>query len=231
MNDTDLLATVPIFSSLSHKELASLRAYMTKRSYSKHWMILHEGGPGGCLFIITRGKVKVSRYGEDGREVILALLTEGDFFGETSLLEGTERSACCVALEAVELLIFKKRHFLLLLEAHPEVACSLISEMARRTRQSYHQIESLLSRDAPHRIGLTLVRVTEELGTIQNGRVKVTNLPLLRDIAGMAGTSRETVSRVLRVFREAGMLQREGRQLFFQDYRQFKQTFSRSFRQ
>ncbi|MDP7025849.1 MAG: Crp/Fnr family transcriptional regulator [Candidatus Marinimicrobia bacterium] len=226
MNDSDLLATVPIFSDLSAKVLDELLSRMTKRSYQKNNMILMEDEFGDTFFIIASGSIKITRVSEDGREVILAMLGEGEFFGEMSLLDGETRSANAIAIEESNVLILKRHDFLLFLERFPRIAISLLTEMAGRIRKSDQQIESLSLSDAEHRIGITLIRMAEELGTIRQGKVEISNLPYQQDIANMAGTSRETVSRMMKILEDKGFIKRSGHSLSILDYSQFKRTFS-----
>ncbi|MFQ6608753.1 MAG: Crp/Fnr family transcriptional regulator [Fidelibacterota bacterium] len=225
MKETDLLATVPIFSDLSPHVLEELVSRITKRTYQKNNMILMEDEFGDTFFIIAKGSIKITRVSEDGREVILAMLGEGEFFGEMSLLDGETRSANAIAIEESEVLILKRHDFLLFLERFPKIAISLLTEMARRIRKSDQQIESLSLSDAEHRIGITLIRLAEELGTIRRGRVEINNLPYQQDIANMAGTSRETVSRMLKILEEKGLIKRSSHSLSILDYSQFKRTF------
>ena len=226
MKDSDLLATVPIFSDLSAKVLDELLSRMTKRSYQKNNMILMEDEFGDTFFIIASGSIKITRVSEDGREVILAMLGEGEFFGEMSLLDGETRSANAIAIEESDVLILKRHDFLLFLERFPRIAISLLTEMAGRIRKSDQQIESLSLSDAEHRIGITLIRMAEELGTIRQGKVEISNLPYQQDIANMAGTSRETVSRMIKILEDKGFIKRSGHSLSILDYSQFKRTFS-----
>ncbi len=226
MKDSDLLATVPIFSDLSAKVLDELLSRMTKRSYQKNNMILMEDEFGDTFFIIASGSIKITRVSEDGREVILAMLGEGEFFGEMSLLDGETRSANAIAIEESDVLILKRHDFLLFLERFPRIAISLLTEMAGRIRKSDQQIESLSLSDAEHRIGITLIRMAEELGTIRQGKVEISNLPYQQDIANMAGTSRETVSRMMKILEDKGFIKRSGHSLSILDYSQFKRTFS-----
>ena len=226
MKDSDLLATVPIFSDLSAKVLDELLSRMTKRSYQKNNMILMEDEFGDTFFIIASGSIKITRVSEDGREVILAMLGEGEFFGEMSLLDGETRSANAIAIEESDVLILKRHDFLLFLERFPRIAISLLTEMAGRIRKSDQQIESLSLSDAEHRIGITLIRMAEELGTIRQGKVEISNLPYQQDIANMAGTSRETVSRMMKILEDKGFIKRSGHRLSILDYSQFKRTFS-----
>ena len=226
MKDSDLLATVPIFSALSANVLDELLSRMTKRSYQKNNMILMEDEFGDTFFIIAGGSIKITRVSEDGREVILAMLGEGEFFGEMSLLDGETRSANAIAIEESKVLILKRHEFLLFLERFPKIAISLLTEMAGRIRKSDQQIESLSLSDAEHRIGITLIRMAEELGTIRQGKVEISNLPYQQDIANMAGTSRETVSRMMKILEEKGFIKRSGHNLSILDYSQFKRTFN-----
>jgi CRP-like cAMP-binding protein len=199
---------------------------MTKRSYQKNNMILMEDEFGDTFFIIAGGSIKITRVSEDGREVILAMLGEGEFFGEMSLLDGETRSANAIAIEESKVLILKRHDFLLFLERFPKIAISLLTEMAGRIRKSDQQIESLSLSDAEHRIGITLIRMAEELGTIRQGKVEISNLPYQQDIANMAGTSRETVSRMMKILEEKGFIKRSGHNLSILDYSQFKRTFN-----
>ena len=226
MKDSDLLATVPIFSALSANVLDELLSRMTKRSYQKNNMILMEDEFGDTFFIIAGGSIKITRVSEDGREVILAMLGEGEFFGEMSLLDGETRSANAIAIEESKVLILKRHDFLLFLERFPKIAISLLTEMAGRIRKSDQQIESLSLSDAEHRIGITLIRMAEELGTIRQGKVEISNLPYQQDIANMAGTSSETVSRMMKILEEKGFIKRSGHNLSILDYSQFKRTFN-----
>jgi CRP-like cAMP-binding protein len=226
MKDSDLLATVPIFSALNANVLDELLSRMTKRSYQKNNMILMEDEFGDTFFIIAGGSIKITRVSEDGREVILAMLGEGEFFGEMSLLDGETRSANAIAIEESKVLILKRHDFLLFLERFPKIAISLLTEMAGRIRKSDQQIESLSLSDAEHRIGITLIRMAEELGTIRQGKVEISNLPYQQDIANMAGTSRETVSRMMKILEEKGFIKRSGHNLSILDYSQFKRTFN-----
>ncbi len=225
MNERDLLATVPIFSDLSKSEMDHLCNIVIHRSYNKGNMILMEDEFGDTFFIIKEGSVKITRLSEDGREVILAMLGEGEFFGEMSLLDGQTRSANAIALEDSEALILKRVEFIALLKKYPKVSISLLRELTQRLRKSDQQIESLSLSDAEHKIGITLLRLADEMGTIRHGKVTIKNLPYQQDIANMAGTSRETVSRTLKILEERNLIERTEHSLVILDYLQFKRLF------
>ena len=226
MDKISLLESVPIFSDLSKSDLTKISDRMTHRKFTKNQMILLEDDLGQTFFVIAIGSVKITRLSDDGREVILAMLGEADFFGEMSLLDGDGRSANVVALEASEVLTLARNEFLDILEKYPKISISLLEELTNRLRKSDQQIESLSLSDVEQRIGITLIRLAEELGTIKQGSVKIKNLPFQQDIANMAGTSRETVSRTFKLLEEKGLLSRQGRQLVIYNFNQFSKTFS-----
>ena len=226
MDKLSLLQSVPIFSELSPSDLNKIAERMIRRAYTKGQMILLEDDLGQTFFVIAEGSVKITRLSDDGREVILAMLGESDFFGEMSLLDGAGRSANVVALEASEVLTLARNDFLDILQQYPKISISLLEELTQRIRKSDQQIESLSLSDVEQRIGITLIRLAEELGTIKQGNVKIKNLPYQQDIANMAGTSRETVSRTFKLLEEKGLVTREGRKLTIYNFNQFTKTFS-----
>jgi CRP-like cAMP-binding protein len=226
MDKLSLLQSVPIFSDLSPSDLNKIAERMVLRAFTKGQMILLEDDLGQTFFVIAGGSVKITRLSDDGREVILAMLGESDFFGEMSLLDGAGRSANVVALEASEVLTLARNDFLEILQDYPKISISLLEELTQRIRKSDQQIESLSLSDVEQRIGITLIRLAEELGTIKRGSVKIKDLPYQQDIANMAGTSRETVSRTFKLLEEKGLVTREGRKLTIYNFNQFTKTFS-----
>ena len=226
MSSVQHLRNVPIFSDLKDSDLNIISDKMISRAYKKGQMILLEESQGETFFIIVSGAVKVTRLSDDGREVILAILGESDFFGEMSLLDGEGRSANIVANEDAEVLTLSRRDFLDCLETYPKIAIALLEELAIRLRKSDQHIESLSLSDSEHRIAITLIRFAQELGTIKQGDVKIKNLPFQQDIANMAGTSRETVSRTLKLLEEKDLIKKEGKDLIIYKFDEFRQLFS-----
>ena len=225
MSQIELLSSVPIFSDLQSTDLEEIYSRMSIRKYEKNDIILMEDEFGDTLFIINKGSIKITRVSEDGREVILAILGEGEFFGEMSLLDGETRSANAIAQTRCHVLILKRHDFLKVLEKFPKIAVSLLSELAIRIRKSDQQIESFALSDAEQRIGITILRLAEELGTIHKGVVRISKLPYQQDIANMAGTSRETVSRMLKLLEDKSLISRKAHTLSILDYTQFRNTF------
>ena len=173
------------------------------------------------------GKVKITRLSEGGKEVILSILGEGEFFGEMSLLDGESRSANVIALSDCEVFVLKRDKFLAILKSSPQIAITLLEELAHRIRMSDQQIEYLSLADAENKVAMTILRIAEESGTFKMGQVSIEELPMQQDMANMSGTSRETISRMLSDFTEKGYIEKKGKKLIILDYEKFKSDFSK----
>ncbi|MFZ1978029.1 MAG: Crp/Fnr family transcriptional regulator [Bacteroidota bacterium] len=220
--EIQVLRNVPIFSELEERELEKIAKLGVRQKYKKGNVVVIEQESGAALFIIVSGKVKIVRMDEDGREVILSIFGPGEFFGEMSLLDGMARSASVIATEKSELLMIHRRDFLELLHEFPSVAISLLAELAMRLRKADMQIKSLSLKDAAGRVANVILMLADDIGIFRKGKVEIEDLPLQQDIANMAGTSRETVSRMLNMFVEKGQIQLDGSKLTIHDYDAFR---------
>ena len=122
-------------------------------------------------------------------------------------------------------MILKRNDFLQLLKEIPQISISLLSELAKRIRKTDEQVENLAFSDAEKRIGISILSISEQLGVVKNGLVKIPKLPFHQDIANMAGTSRETVSRMLKLLETKKLITRNSNELSFVDYNKFKSYF------
>jgi CRP-like cAMP-binding protein len=223
--DINILRNVPIFAELEEKDLLRVVKLGTSQKYKKGNIVVLEQESGAALFVIITGKVKVVRMDEDGREVILSMFGPGEFFGEMSLLDGLTRSASVVATVKSELFMIHRRDFLELLNEFPTVTISLLAELAMRLRKADMQIKSLSLKDAEGRVANVMLILADDVGIFRKGKVEIDDLPLQQDIANMAGTSRETVSRMIHLFIEGGEVQMKGNKLIINDYEAFRKKY------
>lgn len=223
--EIEFLGSVPIFSGLDGKILNQISRLGIRKVYKKDSTILNENETGSMFFVIISGKVKVSRSSEDGREIILSILNPSDFFGEMAILDGLNRSANVIALENVELFLIQRADFLNLLNENSEIAISLLQELTRRLRASDMKIKSLSLRDAEGKVASVILQLADDIGKIKNGKVEIERLPVQHDLANMAGTSRETISRTINSFAKRGLIELEGSHLRIVDFEKFKELF------
>jgi len=208
MSATDVLRRVPLFSDLSEAELARFAEVTREREYPKNSVILFEDDPGDALYIVSTGQVKVVLIGEDGREVILSVLGDGDFFGEMSLIDDEPRSAHVIAMKDSQLLVLRRDDFQARLEEQPKIALKLLRVLVQRLRRADEKIGGLVLLDVNGRVAQLLLDLAEE-----SGSMKITRRLTHHTIAQMIGSSRETVSRAMRELVERGTIEVSRREI------------------
>lgn len=212
MTTVEFLATVPLLSGLDRDELQRFADVTRERAFPKGSVILFEHDPGDSLYVVRSGRVKVVLVGEDGREVILGVLGVGEHFGELSLIDELPRSAHVIAMEDSSLIILRSDDFRRRVESSPAVAWALLRELSRRLRRADEKIGGLVLLDVPGRISRLLIDFADSSGG------EVIDKPLTHQtIAQMIGASRETVSRAMKDFQDAGWITVERRRIRLAD--------------
>lgn len=208
----DRLHRVPLFSDLSPEETNRLAHATREKSYPKNSVILFEDDPGDALYVVLSGQVKVVLIGEDGREVILSILRDGDFFGEMSLIDDQPRSAHVIATEDSNLLVLRRDDFRRSIEESPRIALGLLRALSRRLRRADDKIGSLALLDVNGRVARLLLELADEHDGSHIPRTVTHHM-----IAQMVGSSRETVSRTMRELADRGHVQVTRKAIILQD--------------
>lgn len=224
-NYIEFLKQVPIFSDLDEESLSKVANSGVLQSFKKDSVILSEEDAGNALFVIVSGKVKVVRSDSQDKEVILAILNDSDFFGEMAILDGLNRSANVISMEDSKIFIIQRNDFLDLLRKYPDVSIALLQELSTRLRASSMKIKALSLKDAEGKVATVLMQLADDIGRIKNGVVEIEKLPFQHELANMAGTSRETISRTLHSFAKKGLVELEGSRLRIIDYEKFLELF------
>ena len=211
--DSNLLKSVPLFSSMSEEQLRLLHPCLQHRRYSRGNYILREGDQTNALYLIVTGKVKILIKDKQGREVILAFLGKNDFFGEMGLLDGQPSSASVETIEECHFLQLSKAGFLAALQQNFELAMVIVNNLVKRLRVADRKIESLALIDVYGRVARLLMDESE----LVNGTLVVLKPPSKQEIARIIGASREMVSRVIKNLQLRGCIRLEKRKIFILD--------------
>ncbi len=187
-----MLDKVSLFKNIPQKSLNELEQLSVLRRYPKNTILFIEGDESTHLYVIKEGKVSVSVAGEDGREVVLNHMSEGEHFGELALLDGKPRSATVRTITQCEVIAVSRHSFQELLKTNPEFVIQVIAELTSRVRKLTDSVKDLALLDVYGRVSNVLEKLSDENGRIDNP--KVTH----QDIANMVGSSREMVSRIMK---------------------------------
>jgi CRP/FNR family cyclic AMP-dependent transcriptional regulator len=204
-----VLRNVPLFSGLEEQELERLSRVAVRRRAGRGDQVVRSGESADALLILLTGRAKVTNFDEEGREVILAWLGPGEFFGEMGLIDGSARSASVVAVENCELLAIGKQEFQRCMQENFQVAQKLMQILVRRLREADRNIESLALLDVYGRVARLLLDLSEE----EDGKRLVKKKISKQDMARMIGASREMVSKVMRDLEIGGYIVKNGDQI------------------
>ncbi len=205
----ELLKSVPLFSDLEQGELERFSLVAVPRSFPAATRVFHEGDHSDACYIVRTGSFRVTREHSDGRAITLATLGPGDIFGELAMLDGEVRSASVEALEDSELLALPANEVRALLARHPDITVKLVAALVRRLRTANERISRQSFQTVPSRVAGVLTQLVAEEGEGGEGG-EVTIRMNQADLAQLAGTSRESVSRFLADLERAGVV-RPGR--------------------
>jgi CRP/FNR family transcriptional regulator len=203
----ELLRRVPLFSELSGPELERIAQVAVPRTYPRDTRVFHEGDPGDACYIVRAGSCRVTREHPDGRAITLATLGPGAIFGELAMLDGERRSASVEASEDTELLALPASDVRTLIREHPDMAEKLVVALTRRLRDANERISRQSFQTVPSRVAGVLSQLLAEEPLAPVVRDGVTIRLRRSDLAQLAGTSRESVSRFLATLERAGVVQ------------------------
>ncbi len=229
MTNKTFLRQVSLFSGLSDKDLRDLESVVRERSFRKNEVIFHAQEPGNALFVIKRGRVKISMDDKSGREIILRVFESGDFFGEMSLLDGEPRSATVSSLEPCQALILYREQFLEFVARHPQVVMKMLTTLSRRLRKADEKISRLAFADAYEKVASVLMEIVEERKIPLRIGSEIPISLTRKELGEMVGLSRETLTRVIADFQRAGVVRIEGHLIAIVNPAKLKHEASRSF--
>jgi len=205
-----LLRSVPLFAELEDDDLERFSRVAVPRSYPEGTRVFHEGDHSDACYIVRSGTFRVTREHPDGRAITLATLGEGDIVGELAMLDGEVRSASVETLGGEgELLALPASDVRSLLERHPEITVKMVAALTRRLRAANERISRQSFQTVPSRVAGVLSQLVDDEGNDGN-QGEVTIRMNQADLAQLAGTSRESVSRFLADLERSGVV-RAGR--------------------
>ncbi len=200
---TIALRTFPIFQGLGDDRLASVARCAMMRRVPRGSAVVHEGDRTDFVYFVLTGNLKVMVSDEDGREVILTILGQGEMFGEMGVLDDSPRSASVVAVSPSDLVTIAKTDFKRLMQENFELCWHVMCNLTRRLRDADRKIESLALMDVYGRVARLLLEMSEEVDGLKVVKKKISK----QDIAKMIGASREMVSRVMKDLGLRGLIE------------------------
>ncbi|MFC1925915.1 Crp/Fnr family transcriptional regulator [Chloroflexota bacterium] len=206
MDYISFFRNVPLFASLKAADYADLAGITKVHKYKKGDIIFHQEDPGSTLYIIISGQVKITIDSREGDEAILAILTDGDFFGELSLLDQQPRSANVVAMLDTETIILHRHNFLSFLNTRHELAVDMLAALSRRLRETDNSLQDAIFLSVPARLAKRLLELGQKHGIQTDRGIEIGLRLTQQDLADLIGASRVAVNKQLKLFKTEGLV-------------------------
>lgn len=197
---------VPIFQNLNNEELLQIVKTIDHKEYNKGDVIFIEGNVANTLYFINEGKIKLYKYTKDGKEQILHVLSEGDFFGELELIKVSNYGFNSKAIVNSKICTLTKDEMKEIIMRKPEIGIKVLETVGERLSKVENLVQNLATNDVDSRMAYLLTDLAEKYGNSIEKNISI-ELPLSReDMASFIGVTRETISRKLKKFEEEKLI-------------------------
>ncbi len=201
-------------------ELKKLSEESKPKHYSKKEIIYMEGSTPNRIYFVTKGKVKTYKANDDGKEYIVSLYTQGDFFGYNPLLENMPYTDSAMPMEDSELVVVYKEDFFALLLNNRDVALKFIKMLSNDVTEKEERLIRLAYNSVRKRVADALVTLHDRYA---KDKKEIFSMEILReDLANMVGTSTESVIRTLSDFKEEKLIEIKGSTITFLNFDKIK---------
>lgn len=213
---TAFLADVPLFRGAPERALEIAAASVRRRAYEAGVTVFQEGDKGEALYILESGQVKLSKIDLGGHEKTLVILQPPEFFGEMALLGESARSATALTLTDVTAYLLFNDDFRKLLGDYPAISLNVTTTLASRLRGMDDESQILSYKDAQGRVAYVLLRLYRG-GVVEVDEDRALVRLTHQELASLAGTSRETVTRALKALEAEGVIETRPKEVFITD--------------
>lgn len=195
-----------LLDALEPDERAKLAAFARKELYKADEVIFRRGDPGNSMMTVVRGRIKISSSSSEGKEVVLAILGQGEVLGEMAVLEGKPRSADATTLEASELMVIHKRDFVPFLERNPRICISLLGILSARLRSTSALVEDQRFLSFPSRLAKMLLDLALADGHEEPDGMRIDFKMSQKTVGALLSASRESVNKQLAAWQSEGLI-------------------------
>lgn len=207
MTTTTFLKHASLFQELNDQELELLAADFLPREFRAGEAIFHQGDPGHVLYLVESGQVRIFVNGIDGHETSVVLYGRpGEIFGELAIIDGLPRSASAVAVMDTVVHTLSRDRFREYMRRWPQLALNFMQTLTKKVRYSTHQVDSLASMAISQRLARKLLELGQNYGTAEAQGVRLNTALTQSDLASMIGATRESTNKILRQFRDDGLI-------------------------
>jgi CRP-like cAMP-binding protein len=206
-----------IFCELNHDELNDLSNHKITNTYKRGQTLFFEGNPPYGIYCLKDGKIKITKTGPDGREIIVRITHAGEIVGHRSLLSEQHYSATATALEDATVCFIDKKWILQAIQETPSVAINLIKKLSLDMGAAEAKLASMGQRNVRERLAELLLLLKESYGVKENNVFRLDVRLTREEMASMIGVANETLIRFMSEFKELEMIDQKGKIIYITD--------------
>jgi CRP-like cAMP-binding protein len=195
-----------LFAGLRAEDFEQLMGSATEQRFAHGRTIFRRGDPGSSLIAVLEGQVRIGVCSENGKEITLGIVGQGELFGEIAVIDGHGRTADATAMGACRLLILDRRDFLTFLERCPGVAVRLLQLLCARMRKATSVCESVALLDVPMRLARLLLQLVKEHGEPAGPRQRIALKLSQQELGNLVAATRESINKHLRLWEAEGLI-------------------------
>lgn len=197
---------IPMFENLEESELLKVTDSIDHRVYSKGEVLFSEGSTANNLFFVNEGKVKLYKYTREGKEQILHILSEGEFFGELNLVTCSIYHFNAKTIKDCKICVINNESMKKIIEKNPHIGIKFLEHAGERLANAENLAQNLATNDADSRVAYLLIDLLERYEEFNPGKKEFTISMSREDMANCIGVTRETMSRKLKKFEDEGLI-------------------------
>ncbi len=206
-----------IFEGLDKDSMQVLQKITTMQDIPKSQPIYFAHDPSNSIFFLKKGRVKLTRTSQDGKQMTIALINPGEVFGEMSILDAGQRTDYAIAMDNCLICAISKQDFREFVEKNPGLNLKITKLIGFRLKKYSERIEDLVFKDATQRVVSFLLSLAEEQGKVVGEEIFVKPFLTHQDIAEITACSRQTVNSILTDLREKGVINFDRKKLIIKD--------------
>ena len=216
------LKKIPVFSTLNTSDAEEVKPYLMPAKFRKKEAIFSEGDPSDWLYIVTKGKVKITKLSQSGRELILEIISPMDFFGGVAVMRGFPYPANAIAMEDSEVLKISKSNLMRILDRFPNLMYCMAMNIGDRIKGSHEALKNIAVEKVESRIASLLIKLADKTGVKTDSAVTIDMKLTKQDIAEMVGTTVETSIRTMSKFKKLGIVEEKAGKIVIKDVNKLK---------
>lgn len=213
---------VPLFNTLTPADAKEVAPYVMAAQYKKKETIFSEGDPSEWFYIVTKGKVKITKLSQEGKELILEIVQPIDFFGGIAVVRGFPYPANAVAMEDSEVVKLSRKHLLSIMDRFPNLMYCMAVNIGDRIKGSHETLKSIALEKVESRIASLLIKLSDKAGEQTADGIMITMKLTKQDIAEMVGTTVETSIRTMSKLTKAGLVASKAGKIVIKDLNRLK---------